>query len=101
MLFVSDSGSETALVRLREPMNVLADTNVAWRRRTLDAGFTEFFLNGKVEIAPATSAAGTLLDRRILQNRPNQKLSETAHSSCRSARYFLLFMAAYFLCLFI
>jgi hypothetical protein len=54
VLFVSDSGSETALVRLREPMNVLANTNVALRRCDLNAGFTEFFLNGKVEIAPAT-----------------------------------------------
>jgi hypothetical protein len=34
-------------------MNALADTDVASRRRDLDAGFTEFFLNGKLEIAPA------------------------------------------------
>jgi hypothetical protein len=48
------------------------------RRCDLNAGFTEFFLNGKVEIAPATPRPGTLLGRRILQNRPNKKLSETA-----------------------
>jgi hypothetical protein len=32
----------------------VADTNVALRRRDLDAGVAEFFLNGKVEIAPVT-----------------------------------------------
>jgi hypothetical protein len=35
-------------------MITLADANVELRRCDLDAGFTEFFLNGKVEIAPLT-----------------------------------------------
>jgi hypothetical protein len=32
-------------------MNALGDTNVALRKCDLDAGFTEFFLNSKIEIA--------------------------------------------------
>jgi len=39
-------------------MIALADINVALRRRKLDAGCTEFFLNGKVEIAPGNAASG-------------------------------------------
>jgi len=82
-------------------MSVLADTNVALRETQSRCRLHGIFSQWQSWDRSGNAAARTLLDRRILQNRPNKKLSETALQVAIQPVTFTFFYGRLFFILFI